>query len=104
MTPSAPRTPSAPSRDGWTAFALLALATGADLLLDRYVSVTSLAMVYVLAVVVASYTLRWAPSLFCALAAVLLLDFLFVSPRYTLQVDARENLFALLAMLAVALV
>ncbi|HZN46493.1 MAG TPA: DUF4118 domain-containing protein, partial [Ramlibacter sp.] len=83
---------------------LLAAATLANLLLDRYVSVTSQAMIYVMAVVLASYTLGWLPSLFCAIAAVTLLNFFFIPPRYTFQVEAQENIFALFAMLAVALV
>ena len=91
-------------RDAWVVCGLLAAATAINLVLDRYVSVTSQAMVYVLAVVLASYALEWVPSLLCAVAAVTLLNFLFIPPRYTFQVEARENLFALLAMLAVALV
>jgi len=75
-----------------------------NLVLDRYVSITSQAMVYVLAVVVASYRLGWVASVWCAVAAVTLLNFLFIPPRYTFQVEAQENLFALFAMLAVALV
>ena len=92
------------TRDAWVVCGLLAAATAINLFLDRHVSVTSQAMVYVLAVVIASYTLGWVPSLFCAVAAVTLLNFLFIPPRYTFQVEAQENLFALFAMLAVALV
>lgn len=61
-------------------------------------------MVYVLAVVVASYTLPETASIISAVAAVVLLNFFFVPPRYTFQVDSHENLAALFAMLAVALV
>lgn len=102
--PSAAPVGARTARDGWIAGGLLAAATAINLLLDRHVSVTSHAMIYVLAVVVASYTLGWLPSLLCAVAAVTLLNFLFIPPRFTLLVDAPENLFALLAMLAVALV
>lgn len=92
------------ARDAWIVCGLLAAATAVNLLLDRHVSVTSQAMIYVLAVVMASYTLGWVPSLSCAIAGVTLLNFLFIPPRYTFQVEAQENLFALLAMLAVAVV
>lgn len=92
------------ARDAWVVCGLLAAATAVNLLLDRYVSVTSQAMIYVLAVVLTSYTVRWLPSLLCAIAAVTLLNFFFIPPRYTFQVEAQENLFALFAMLAVALV
>lgn len=61
-------------------------------------------MLYVLVVVVASYTLPKAASLVTAVAAVILLNFFFVPPRYTFQVEAQENLTALFALLAVALV
>ena len=83
---------------------LLAAATVAGFILDRYVPLTSQAMLYVLAVVVASYRLPWVPSLFCALAAVILLNFFFVPPRFTFEVETQENLIALFTMLAVALV
>jgi Osmosensitive K+ channel histidine kinase len=61
-------------------------------------------MVYVLVVVVASYTVSRFAAVFTALAAVGLLNFFFITPRFTLQVDAQENVTALLAMLGVALV
>jgi two-component system, OmpR family, sensor histidine kinase KdpD len=101
---SRPRTAPWLSRDGWVVLGLLAAATAAGLLLDPYVSLTSHAMLYVLAVAVASYTLRWVPSLICAVAAVTLLNFFFVPPRFTFRVDAPENLFSLFALLTVALV
>ena len=102
--PCAPPTLARKTRHAWIVCGLLAAATAINLFLDRYVSVTSQAMVYVLAVVLASYTLGWIPSLLCAVAAVTLLNFLFIPPRYTFQVEAQENLFALFTMLAVALV
>ena len=44
---------------GWVIVALLlTAATACSFLLDRYVSLTSQAMIYVLAVVIASYKLR----------------------------------------------
>ena len=104
VAPSGGPTDARKVRDAWVVCGLLAAATVVNLLLDRYVSVTSQAMIYVLAVVVASYTLGWLPSLFSAVAAVTLFNFFFIPPRYTFQVEAQENLFALFAMLAVALV
>lgn len=94
-----------PSARSWLAMAsLLAAATAAGFVLDKYVSLTSLAMVYVLAVVVAAYRLSWIESTVCAVGAVTALNFFFVPPRWTFEVDNRENLFALTALLAVALV
>ena len=83
---------------------LLSSATLAGFALDKYVSLTSHAMLYVLAVVVAAYTLTRTAALISAVAAVVFLNFFFIPPRYTFQVDAQENLAALFAMLAVALV
>jgi two-component system sensor histidine kinase KdpD len=83
---------------------LLVAATLAGLLLDPYVTLTSLAMVYVLTVVVAAYRLGWIESSVCAAGAVTALNFFFVPPRWTFEVDTRENLIALVAMLVVALV
>lgn len=94
-----------PTARSWSAVALLlAGATLAGFLLDRHVSLTSLAMVYVLTVVVAGYRLGWIESSVCAAGAVTALNFFFVPPRWTFEVDNRENLLALIAMLAVALV
>lgn len=83
---------------------LLAAATAVGLVLDRYVTLTSLAMVYVLAVVIASYRLGWIESAVCAVGAVTALNFFFVPPRWTFVVDNRENLIALATMLVLALV
>jgi two-component system, OmpR family, sensor histidine kinase KdpD len=93
-----------PGRHWWVVAGLLAIATGVALAVDQYVTLTSQAMLYVLAVVVASYRLPWIPSAVCALAAVTLLNFFFVPPRWTFQVEAPENFTALAVMLVVALV
>jgi two-component system sensor histidine kinase KdpD len=93
-----------PAKDWAVVVGLLAAATLAGLVLDGHVSLTSQSMLYVLAVVVASYRLAWVPSLFCAIAAVVFFNFFFVPPRFTFAVDAQENLIALATMLAVALV
>jgi two-component system sensor histidine kinase KdpD len=92
------------AKDWAVVLGLLAAATVAGLILDRHVSLTGQAMLYVLAVVVASYRLSWVPSFFCAFAAVILLNFFFVPPRFTFAVEAPEHLIALSTMLAVALV
>ncbi|MBC7435189.1 MAG: DUF4118 domain-containing protein [Bdellovibrionales bacterium] len=92
------------SADVTIAACLLALATVLGFALMNYLSLMSQAMLYVLAVVVASYTLPRSASLITAVAGVVLLNFFFVPPRFTFQVDAQENLTALFALLAVALV
>lgn len=105
MTIGSPSPPAPRDRPpAWLAAGLLAAATGLCFALDRYVSLTSQAMVYVCAVVVAAYALPRIASVVTAVAGAILLNFFFIAPRYTFEVDARENLAALLAMLAVALV
>lgn len=91
--------------DDWTVLlVLLSAATLAGLLLDPYVSLTSQAMLYVLAVVVAAYFLPWVVSVVSAFAAVTAFNFFFVPPRWTFEVESQEHFIALAAMLAVALV
>ena len=90
--------------DAAIALALIAAATFLNLVLDQHTTLLSSAMVYVLAVVLASYVVSRIAAVVSAIAAVLCLNFFFIEPRYTLQVDARENAAALLAMLCVALV
>jgi two-component system, OmpR family, sensor histidine kinase KdpD len=89
----------------WVAVALfLVLATLCGAALDAYVSLTSQAMIYVLAVVVAAYKLDRIPSAVCAVGAVTALNFFFVPPRWTFEVESRDHLIALATMLVVALV
>ena len=83
---------------------LLGGATICAYLLDPYVSITSQAMVYVLAVVISSYMFDWVKSVVCAFAAVMCLNYFFVPPRWTFQVERSEHFIALLTMLVVALV
>jgi len=84
--------------------ALLSLATVAGLLLEPYISLTSQAMIYVLVVVLASYKLEWIESAVCAVGAVTALNFFFVPPRWTFEVESQEHFIALTTMLVVALV
>jgi K+-sensing histidine kinase KdpD len=67
--------PSSNLRPWLVVIALLAAATGAGLLLDHHVSLTSQAMFYVLAVVIAAYLLDWLSSVISAVAAVTALNF-----------------------------
>jgi len=70
------------SARGWVTVALLLVAaTLVSMLLDQHVALMSQAMIYVLAVVIASYRLRWIESVVCAVGAVTALNFFFVPPR-----------------------
>ena len=83
--------------------ALLGAATACGLLFQAHLSLTSQAMLYVLAVVLASYRMDRLASALCAVAAVVALNFFFVPPRWTLAVDSQEHMVALGTMLVVAL-
>lgn len=82
----------------------LTAATVLSFAIDGHVSLTSQAMVYVLAVVIAAYTLSWKESIAAALGAVTAFNFFFVPPRWTLEVESREHLITLFTMLILALV
>ncbi|MDO8280474.1 MAG: DUF4118 domain-containing protein [Burkholderiaceae bacterium] len=89
-----------PGYGRWAAVVgLLVLATAACWALDPYVSLTSQSMIYVLAVVIASYRLDWRESAVCAAGAVTALNYFFVPPRWTFAVDSREHLIALASCL-----
>jgi len=105
MKNSTPHATHVSNQTSWAIVVLLlAVATAGGYLLDHHISLTSQAMVYVLAVVVASYRLRWQQSVGCAIGAITAFNFFFVPPRWTFEVDSQEHLIALFAMLLVALV
>src|SRR5215203_3570450 len=94
---------SRPWQGAFAVLALLLTATALCAVLDDEISLMSEAMVYLLAVVTASYLLSRLAAVVSAIGAVAALNFFFVPPRYTLAVEHREHLIALAAMLAVAL-
>ena len=96
------QTPSA--KNGLTVGLLLVLATVACFLLEPYVSLTSQAMIYVLVVVIAAYKVDWVTSAVAAVGAVTALNFFFVPPRWTFEIENPEHFIALGVMLVVALV
>jgi two-component system sensor histidine kinase KdpD len=100
-----PQEPGTHSLRSWASVVLLiTAATLCSALLDNYLSLTSQAMLYVLVIVIAAYRLDWVQSAVCAVAAVTALNFFFVPPRWTFEVESREHLIALVVMLVVALV
>lgn len=104
-TAAATQKPGAHSVRSWAAIAgLLTVATACSALLDPHVSLTSQAMLYVLVVVLAAYRLDWVQSAVCAVGAVTALNFFFVPPRWTFEVESQGHLIALAVMLVVALV
>jgi len=86
-----------------TALLLVAAATGLCAVLDTRIALTSQAMLYLVAVVIAAYVCDRLTAVASAVAAVTAFNFFFVPPRYTLTVENHEHLIALAAMLGVAL-
>jgi len=103
MSPSIEANRSQAWRFAIVDLALLSAATAVCAVLDPVISLMSQAMIYLLAVVAASYLLPRLAAVGAAIGAVAALNFFFVPPRYTLAVEHREHLIALVAMLAVAL-
>ena len=90
-------------RSAASAALMIAAATALSAALDHHVSLTSQAMLYLVAVVIAAYHCDRVVALASAVAAVTAFNFFFVPPRYTLEVENREHLIALATMLGVAL-
>ena len=103
MKPAAPATVWQRWRAWFAVAALVGLATGLSAWFDDQISLTSQAMLFLAAVVVAASLFERLAAVVCAIAAVTALNFCFVPPRYTLAVEHREHLIALAVMLAVAL-
>jgi two-component system sensor histidine kinase KdpD len=72
--------------------------------LDEHMSVAGLSMVYLVAVIAAAMTLTRGAGVFASLLCVSALNFFFVPPRYTFEVDSAEYLWTLAVLLAVSLV
>lgn len=101
-TPHLRQTPTA--KNGLTVGLLLVLASAACFLLEPHVSLNSQAMIYVLVVVIAAYRVDWITSAVGAVGAVTALNFFFVPPRWTFEIENPEHFIALGVMLVVALV
>ena len=105
MSTTATHRNTKPSIQNWLYTSLLLVAaTAICFLLEPHVSLTSQAMIYVLAVVIAAYRLDWISSTVGAVGAVTALNFFFVPPRWTFEIESQEHFIALFVMLIVALV
>lgn len=97
--------PPAPAVAWLVAIAAAAAATAVARLLDPHMSVAGLSMVYLVAVAGTALTLPRAAGIGSALLCVTALNFFFVPPRYSLQVDGAEYwwMLAVLLLLSLAL-
>ena len=99
------RSPLKPSRQvvGWALAVLLpALATLAGAIWREQLSFTTDVMTQFLVLVAVALVGGLGPALFASALSVLLLDFFFVPPLYSLTIAEPENLLALIAMVVVA--
>ncbi|HWK45918.1 MAG TPA: sensor histidine kinase KdpD [Stellaceae bacterium] len=83
---------------------MVALATGACLLLDRVVTLPNLSLVFLLAVLSSAVRYGLWPSLFSSLLSVVAYNFFFLPPLYTFVIADPANFVALLFFLLVALI
>jgi two-component system sensor histidine kinase KdpD len=90
------------ARQSALAVAAAAIATLACFALDSRMSVAGLAMAYLIAVMATAVTLDRGPGIFAALLCVSALNFFFVPPRHTFQVQSAEYLWTLGVLLAVS--
>jgi two-component system sensor histidine kinase KdpD len=83
---------------------LVALATGLSTLVNPEFSPTNLIMIYMLAVVVAAVYLGRGPAIVASFIGVLVFDYVFIPPKYTLSVGDTEYLLSLVGFLMVGVV
>jgi two-component system sensor histidine kinase KdpD len=86
------------------AVALVVLGSLLGALLHRFLAPTNLVMIYLLVVVVAALYLGRGPAVLAAILGVLVFDFFFVLPYYTLAVADTEYVLTFLALLLVGLI
>lgn len=93
---------------GWASYAtallIVGTCTAVNWILSRWLTVTDLAMVYLLGVVVAATYLPMSASIASAILAFLCFDFFFVPPAFTLHFANNQHLLTGLILLIVGLI
>jgi two-component system, OmpR family, sensor histidine kinase KdpD len=96
--------PSAPIAEYWQSALILALCTALGAaVFPRYLSLTDVAMLFVLTTGVVAYRYSRGPSILTAFLGILLFDFFFVPPRFTFAVSDVRYVLTFGVMLAIAL-
>lgn len=80
----------------------VALATAVGLGLEGFIPTSSLALIYVLPVIVAAINFGWWPSLTASVASALAFDFFFTEPLYSLRVATVGETCSIILLLAIA--
>jgi len=91
-----------PGRQYAIAAAAAGMATLACTVADGYMSVAGLALVYLLAVVATAVLLERGPGVAASLLCVSALNFFFVPPRYSFEIDGAEYWWTLAVLLALS--
>lgn len=84
--------------------AIVAVALGLGLLLQQFLNVLNIALVFLTAVLVVAARFGLWPSLYACLLGVVAYHFFFLPPLYTFSVGSPENVVALVAFLVVAVI
>ncbi len=83
---------------------MVAAATGLSELIDNYVALTNLSLVYLAAVLFSALRAGLGPSIFAAFLSVAAYNFFFLPPLYTFTIADPANVLALVFFLVVALI
>jgi two-component system sensor histidine kinase KdpD len=83
--------------------ALVALALGIALLIDRFVDLENISLVFLAAVLASAVRFGLGPSVYAALLSVLCYNFFFLPPLYTFTIADPQNVVALFFFLIVAI-
>jgi two-component system, OmpR family, sensor histidine kinase KdpD len=83
---------------------IVAIALGVGSVLQQYLNVLNIALVFLTAVLVVAVRFGLFPSLFASVASVLAYNFFFLPPLHTFTIADPENILALVAFLVVALI
>lgn len=86
------------------AVVIVAAVTGAGVLLQGRLALTSIGFLYLLPVIIVSSRSGLRPGLFASLLAALNYNFFLLPPRFTLWVNSPDNILTLLALFTVAAV
>ncbi|TAK97915.1 MAG: sensor histidine kinase KdpD [Rhodospirillaceae bacterium] len=101
---SAATTESHDIKDYLGTLAMIVVALGVGLVIKRYLAVSNIALVFLMAVLVSAITYGLLPSLFACLVSVLAFNFFFLPPLYTFTIADPENVVALCFFAAVAVI
>jgi two-component system sensor histidine kinase KdpD len=80
------------------------VALGFGLLIERFIGVQSISLVFLMSVLAAALSWGLLPSLFACLLSVLAFNFFFLPPLYTFTIADPENVVALFFFLIVAII